>query len=194
MDEIEIVEAPMLPQSETEENEEFDFWEEFNIEEENQNSYGGYPDDTADKRMFDEFAMEYIREKLSEMFFLEGKNRDYYFGKSPLNKGLTVFYNNSHVGESICGVVKGIAPEFWKTNLKHSNFEVNNTTSWSLQKTGFNLSGVRYTCYFYQRYDDMRQHQCLSYNINVLEPNVLEEAIEREPERWALYQKVVNGK
>ena len=51
-----------------------------------------------------------------------------------------------------------------------------------------------YTCCFAKTLEDMRQHKCLSYNINVLEPNVLEEAIQREPERWALYQKVVNGK
>lgn len=106
MNEIEIEKVPLLPQS-----------------------YDDYEDDTVDKRICEEFAMNYIRYNLSEMFFLEGKNRDYYFGKSPLNKGLTVFYNNSHVGESVCGVVRGIAGEFWRTNLRDKDFTLYDTIS-----------------------------------------------------------------
>ena len=59
--------------------------------ENNETPYNGYEDDSLEKRAFDRFAMEYIRKELSERFYLEGKNKDYYFGKSPLNKGLTVF-------------------------------------------------------------------------------------------------------
>ena len=178
MQKIEMPKVPMLTLSHMENNE---------------TPYDGYEDDSLEKRAFDRFAMEYIRKGLSEQFYLEGKNKDYYFGKSPLNKGLTVFYNKERVESRIWYIVDGLKQEALKNCFFGKDFEnIHGTSCWNLSEAGLNVSsGRRYTCNYRNRVDkDMK----LSFIINVLEPNVLEKAIQREPERWALYQKVVNGK
>ena len=42
----------------------------------------------------DEIIKENIQNYMTKQFYMEGKDRDYYFGKSELNENLTVFYNN----------------------------------------------------------------------------------------------------
>ena len=79
--------------------------------ENNETPYDGYEDDSLEKRAFDRFAMEYIRKELSEQFYLEGKNKDYYFGKSPLNKGLTVFCNKERINSIILLMVGELREE-----------------------------------------------------------------------------------
>jgi len=127
----------------------------------------------------DEFFKEKITSYMEDIFYLQGENKDYYFGKSPLNDALTVF---SNVG--ICDVLRQAINRAYddftaKYNLsKYSDCVVN------LKDSAFKID-ARTTTFKYQKYYDAPQ--ILTYTINCMEKGVLEEAIRENPERWNLY-------
>ena len=132
-----------------------------------------------------DIVKEYIRNYMTEKFFLEGENKDYYFGKSLLNDDLTVFYNDmgditstlrSSIGQAIDRGFIEIKSEY---NLSSFNYPEKDFTCSALCIPVFTKS-VRF------KDSDGNVYYC---QINYMKTGVLEKAIEENPERWELYKR-----
>jgi len=122
---------------------------------------------------------------MSDRFYIEGEEKDYYFGKSILNDGLTIFYNDTYgVEYNLSGVLfSRLADLLYKNFLNYGFIVVNRI---DLKETAFNIP-VK-TAELLVRPRDDEGPTYFSIQLNLMPPKVLEDAIEKNHERWELYK------
>lgn len=137
----------------------------------------------------DEIFKEYIQDYMTEMFYLEGENKDYYFGISKLNDGLTVFFNDIGNGTKNLenSVARAIEDGFNKFAREY-NFGTAGGYSKDLSLSALNIPAYSVAKYF------MKDGNKFTIQINFMKTGVLEAAIKNNPERWTLYEKIKNRK
>lgn len=133
---------------------------------------------------FDEYMKKHIREYMTDRFYLEGEKKDYYFGKSPLNDHLTVFYNSPDCRSVIGNAVSKSHDQM----LRENNMYWKGGNKVDLSSSAFHIFVVA------EEFIDVDKDSDDEYAfyINHMQSGVLEEAIQKEPERWELYQKLKN--
>ncbi len=136
----------------------------------------------------DEIIKGYIQEYMSEMFYLEGKNKDYYFGISKLNDELTVFYND--IGDSTENLVKSIINAI-NGGLDKFAREYGLGTAGGYTKD-LSISALNIPAYIVGKYL-MKDGKKYTFQINFMKTDVLEDAIKNNPERWAQYERIKNN-
>ena len=127
---------------------------------------------------------DYIKEHMTEMFYIEGKNKDYYFGKSQLNDELTVFYNDiGEITENLKDAVATSVSKGFDDFIREYGFGRSGIETIDLSKSAFNVPVYSRIAIFTK---DGDSYKC---QINYMQSGVLEEAIKKNPERWKLYEK-----
>lgn len=136
--------------------------------------------------------IEYIRDFMSEKFYMEGEDKDYYFGKSELNDELTLFYNDI-----------GKATEFLSVSveeaIKHGILRIEKEYSLNVgklpQHIDYSTSAFAIPVYSkIIRWKPMDESEYNYWQINYMQSGVLEKAIKDNPERWEFYKKRTNKK
>ena len=127
--------------------------------------------------VLDEAVKKHLKEHLSDYLYFEGK--DYYFrSQNPLNNNLTIYTKSvpfrlikENVWRSLHDVFKDDyhLSDYGEINLQSSVFHIpvllrSIEICKGLIKQGF-------------------------YEYSIMEPNVLEEAIKKDPERWEMFKK-----
>lgn len=130
---------------------------------------------------YEDFVKESIRNYMSERFFLEGNNKDYFFGKSLWNDHLTVFYND--LGDRT-SLLERAVNQAVNNSLTQLGREVGH--GYTYNGTDLSVSAFNIPVKFYYYGETVGDN---NFAINVIKVNALEEAIKREPERWNLYLK-----
>ncbi len=141
----------------------------------------------------EEVIKENIRKCMTEQFYIEGQDKDYYFGKSELNDNLTVFYNNIESEKAVqClenAVCNSIQTAFRMVDEKKYGLRHHSNTHFSLSSSAFMIP----MGYFGSRWWDIDgrygNEEIIGYQINYMPSGALDEAIKNNPERWALYKK-----
>lgn len=131
-----------------------------------------------------DLVKDYIKEYMTEMFYLEGKDKDYYFGKSKLNDELTVFYND--IGEATSNLkftVKRAIEKGLHKFQEDYGFNRLDSEIIDFSSSAFCIPVYSEIVYWYK---DDDKYRC---QINYMQAGVLEEAIKKNPERWELYEK-----
>ena len=131
---------------------------------------------------------QYIRNYMTEKFFLEGENKDYYFGKSLLNDDLTVFYND--MGDITSTLRSSISQAI---EYGFDELTAHNLMRWSSQKKDLSCSAFCIPVFSKSatfKDSDGNVYYC---NVNYMKTGVLEKAIEENPERWELYKRYQNN-
>lgn len=140
----------------------------------------------------EEVIKENIRKCMTEQFYIEGQDKDYYFGKSELNDNLTVFYNNIGSEKAVkCleEVVRhSIAKGFQMLEERKRVSKYRNCTNFSLSCSAFMIPmGYLEGSWWNNDEDDDEMFE--RRQINYMPSGALDEAIKNNPERWALYKK-----
>ena len=131
---------------------------------------------------------EFIREYMSERFYVEGEDKDYYFGECPLNEYLTVFYN-----PEICKcneIVSGLKSVHFYDIAQFENrrmFDAHAVCVLDLSSSAFRIEGGTFRLDVSVDGDTGPERAHFRY-LNVLPKGALEDRIKNEPERWALYE------
>lgn len=126
-----------------------------------------------------------IRSYLSRKFYLEGEQKDYYFGESIIGGLFTVFYNNNNINmKYVCkNAIDYAYEEVWKPYYEQGRASSEECYPVDLGDSAFNIP-----VYSNDRHwiiDDNDYY----FRIFYMPPDVLENAIRKNPERWELYQK-----
>ena len=130
-----------------------------------------------------------MREYMSERFYVEGEDKDYYFGECPLNEYLTVFYNPEicKCNEIVSGLksahVRDIA-QFETRRIRYADYQ----SVLDLSSSAFRIAGGTFRLDVSVDGDTGSERAHFRY-VNVLPKGALEDRIKNEPERWALYEK-----
>lgn len=130
---------------------------------------------------------ENIQNYMTERFYIEGKDKDYYFGKSELNDDLTVFYNNMENEEATHCLGKTVREAVYNGFIKFQNeygLMCMKSDNFSLSSSAFMIPVYSYKSYWSN--DDDENYDC---QINWMPTGILELAIKNNPERWNLYKK-----
>lgn len=138
----------------------------------------------------DDILKEYIQDYMTEMFYLEGENKEYYFGISKLNDELTVFYND--IGDGTKNLESSVRSAIWKgidRFARDYKFGTAGGEDINLSASAFNIPVYSVIKHLTNNDGDM-----YSIQINYMKTGVLEDAIKNNPERWALYEKIKNKK
>lgn len=132
---------------------------------------------------------EFIREYMSERFYVEGEDKDYYFGECPLNEYLTVFYN-----PEICkcsAIISGLKSAHFRDIAQFETRRIcyaDYRSVLELSSSAFRIEGG--TVQLNVSVDGgMGSERAHFRYVNVLPKGALEDRIKNEPERWALYEK-----
>ena len=133
---------------------------------------------------FDEYMKKHIREYMTNRFYLEGEKKDYYFGKRPLNDHLTVFFNSKDCWH----VVQQAVSDSHLQMLRENNMRWKAENKVDLSQSAFHIPVI--SAEFVDVDEDSDDEY--TFYINYMQTGVLEEAIQKEPERWELYQKLKN--
>lgn len=138
----------------------------------------------SERTKFIELFKEQIRIYLSKKFYLEGQQKDYYFGKSLIDDDFSVFYNvdMSSAVENAIGYAYG---HVWR---KYENMFFTGDTSAgylfvNLSNSAFRIP-VKSTDVLWYRGEE-EYH----FRIGYMPTGVLENAIKENPERWEMYLK-----
>lgn len=141
---------------------------------------------------------ENIQNCMAEQFYIEGKDKDYYFGKSELNDNLTVFYNN--IGsEKVVQCLKNavshsIQKGFEMITERKYGLRCKSMVSSDLSFSAFMIPMGIIKCYWFDMGMDYNHEDetIVECQINYMPSGVLEEAIKNNPERWDVYKKYRN--
>ena len=139
----------------------------------------------------DEIIKENIQNYMTKQFYMEGKDRDYYFGKSELNENLTVFYNNigsekanQCLEETLRDSIKQVS------NADREGLRFRKCRVYSLNSSALMIPVY---CFEFDWWNDRAKYdELIEYKINCMPVGVLEEAIKNNPKRWAHY-KLLHG-
>ena len=131
---------------------------------------------------FEDKFKSFIRSYLSKKFYLEGKQKDYYFGESIIGGLFVIFYNKGNM-RSVCRqAIEYAYGQVW------DSYELNRKSTTSCYPVDLGDSAFNIPVYSDDRcwtLDDNKYY----FRIFYMPPDVLENAIIENPERWELYQK-----
>ena len=130
------------------------------------NIFGG-----SERTKFIELFKESIRIYLSRKFYLEGQQKDYYFGKSLIGDDFSVFCNDPNILSIIGEAIDYAYDRVWKMFENSFFTEYGPGGRIDLYRSAFNI------------------HVYSKDRLWYMPAGVLENAIKENPERWEMYLK-----
>ena len=138
---------------------------------------------SSERTKFIELFKEQIRGYLSRKFYLEGQQKDYYFGKSLIDDDFSVFCNNTNTLRIIKEAIDYAYTRVWKM------YENSFFTSYGpgkridLSRSAFEIHVYSEDRLWYRNEDEYH------FRIGYMLTGVLEDAIKENSERWEMYLK-----
>ena len=138
----------------------------------------------SERTKFIELFKEQIRIYLSKKFYLEGQQKDYYFGKSLIGDDFTVFYNVD-MSSAVDNAIKHAYGHVWKKyeNMFFTGSALAGYLFVNLSNSAFHIPVKSTDVLWYRNEDEYH------FRIGYMPTGVLENAIKENPERWEMYLK-----
>ena len=142
------------------------------------NMFGG-----SERTKFIELFKGSIRIYLSRKFYLEGQQKDYYFGKSLIDDDFSVFCNDPNILSIIGEAIDYAYGRVWKMFENSFFTKYGPGGSIDLYRSAFNIRVYSKDRLWY------RGEEEYPFRIGYMPTGVLENAIKENPERWEMYLK-----
>ena len=139
---------------------------------------------SSERTKFIELFKEQIRVYLSRKFYLEGQQKDYYFGKSLIDDDFSVFYNVD-MRFVIKDAIGYAYDQVWGQyeDAFFTGFRTPGYLFVDLSNSAFKIPVFSCDRLWYRDEDEYH------FRIGYMPTGVLEDAIKENPERWEMYLK-----